>query len=98
MNRRRHAPLEPPQAQLKKTQFAGRTWVDLAPRGVAIGEHRLTQFMTPERGDRHCQQQAFEAVGMLQARVLQIEAARLSSRKLFSVLIRRPYSPKRARP
>src|SRR5512145_141145 len=77
MNRHRHASLEPTQTELKQTQFACGAWINLPTRGFTVGEHPLAQFVTPERGDGHRQQQPFEAVGMLQARMLQIEAAGL---------------------
>lgn len=69
--------VEPAQAQLKEAEFAFDPRVDDAARGVSLLQDEPAQFVAPDRRQGDGQQQAFEAVGMLQAGVIDVKPAGL---------------------
>ena len=68
-------PFEPSEAQLKQTQFALGARIDGLSAGGASSEDIFAQLVRPQGGQRHRQQQAFEALGIEYPGMIQIEAA-----------------------
>lgn len=69
--------LDPTQAKLKEAQLTLSGWINHATDEFALLHNELTQFMTPQGGDGHRQQQPFQAFRMLQPGVVNIKAAGL---------------------